>query len=198
MKRNVIFLIVSLIIGMLSGLSVYFYDYFYPEKYVKTESGEYVNITVAKNTTTFPVTKNTQFQIEHFYAEEERSLIENVGNIPILIGCDKAGVEKYVKEYMKHPTSKESEEGLSSYELVSYNNNVICLRKTYKLPEYKGYYAKSNNGYVVILNGDAKTVYEYTQISVHILPEDIQEEVKQGYYLENETDLYNFLETYSS
>lgn len=198
MKRNIIFAIVSLLIGITAGLSVYLHHYFYPEKYMRTELGEYVNIAVAQNESTFPVTKKTQFWIEHFYVEDERTLIENVGNIPALIGCDKEGIEQYLKEYMTHLTTEESEEGLKSFQLVSYKQNEIRLRKTYKVPEYDGYYAKSYNGYIVILNGDEKTVYEYTQISVHTLPEEIQTKVKSGYYLETEMDLYNFLETYSS
>jgi len=198
MKRSMIFAVVSLAIGIITGLSIYLYHFFYPEKYVKTDTGEYVNIAVANNPSTFPVSKKTQFVIEHYYEDEQRTLTENVGNIPVLLGCEKDGVESYLKEYMTHLSAEERQNGLSSYTLISYNGNTIHLRKTYKLPEYNGYYAKSFNGYIVILNGDEKTVYEYTQISVSVLPEELQKEVHTGLYLENEADLYNFLETYSS
>ncbi len=198
MKRNVIFAIISLTIGIVLGLSVWLYNYFYPDEYIRLENGEYVNIAVATSPQTFPVTKDTQFEIEHFYEEEQRTLTENVGNMPILLGCDKKGVEAYLEEYMKHLSAEERAEGLAAYQLVSYKDNTICLRKTYRTPEYNGFYAKSFNGYIVILKGDEKTVYDYTQISVHMLPEDLQKQIQQGYYLENETDLYNFLETYSS
>lgn len=198
MKRNIIFAIASLSIGIILGLSVYLYHYFYPENYVKTDSGEYVHVAVANNQNTFPVTKETQFEIEHYYLDEERRLIENVGNIPILIGCDKEGVQSYLKEYMTHLETEERTKGLSSFEMISYSDNVIKLRKTYVQPIYEGFYAKSFNGYIVIMNGDEKTVYEYTQISVHVLPEKIQNELQSGYFLEDETALYNFLETYSS
>lgn len=198
MKRNIIFAILALAIGIICGLSVYLYGYFYPENYIMTESGEYQNVAVANSTETFPVTKETQFDIEYYYENEQRTLTERVGNMPILLGCNKTGVEKYLDEYMSHLSNEERAEGLVSYRLVSYSNNVICLRKTYKIPDYTGYYAKSFNGYIVILNGDEKTVYEYTQIPVNSLPENIQKEMKDGYFLENEIDLYNFLETYSS
>ncbi len=198
MKRNIIFAIASLSIGIILGVSVYLYHYFYPQNYVKTDKGEYVHITVANNKNTFPVTKDTEFEIEHYYAEEDRLLTEDAGNLPVLIGCDKEGVLSYLKEYMKHLDMEERTQGLSSFELISYSDNVIKLRKTYTKPSYEGFFAKNFNGYIVILNGDEKTVYEYTQISVHLLPEDIQKELKSGYYLEDETQLYNFLETYSS
>lgn len=198
MKRNIIFAVVSLMIGLLLGLSVYLYDYFYPQEYIKTDSGEYVNIAVVNNPVTFPVTKDTQFEIEHFYVDEQRTLTENVGNMPVLIGCDKSGLKHYLDEYMKHLSAEEKSEGLSSYEMVSYANNVITLRKTYQIPTYEGYYAKSFNGTIVILKGDEKTVYEYTQISVNVLPADLQKEAQDGFFLEDENALYNFLETYSS
>lgn len=198
MKRNIIFAVVSLGIGLILGLSVFLYDYFYPQEYIKTDSGEYVNIAVANNPVTFPVTKDTQFEIEHFYVDEQRTLTENVGNMPVLIGCDKKELEQYLGEYMKHLSAEEKAEGLSSYEMVSYANNVITLRKTYQIPIYEGYYAKSFNGTIVILKGDEKTVYEYTQISVNVLPEDLQKEAQDGFFLEDENALYNFLETYSS
>lgn len=198
MKRSMIFAILAIVISVIAGLLVYLYGFFYPDKYVKLDNGEYVNITVAKNTSTFPITTETRFEIEHFYVEDKRTLVEQINEIPILLGCDKEGVERYLNEYMNHLSAEEREEGLSDFQLVSYNKNVIRFRKIYSIPDYEGYYAKSFNGYIVIMNGDEKTVYDYTQISVHLLPEDLQEEVRAGYYLEDETALYNFLETYSS
>lgn len=198
MKRNVIFAVISFAIGLILGISVFLYHYFYPQEYVRTESGEYVNIAVANNPVTFPVSRDTQFKVEHYYADEKRILTENVGNIPVLIGCDKKELEKYLDDYMTHLSASEKEDGLSSYELVSYAGNVITLRKTYQMPIYEGYYAKSFNGTIVILKGDEKTVYDYTQILVNTLPEDIQKKVQAGFFLEDENELYNFLETYSS
>lgn len=198
MKRNMIFAVVSLGIGIVLSVFVYLYNYFYPQQYVQTQSGEYVNIAVINNPITFPVTKDTQFEIEHFYVDEQRTLTENAGNIPILIGCDKQELEQYLDEYMTHLSAEEKSQGLSSYEMVSYVNNVITLRKTYQIPTYEGYYAKSFNGTIVILKGDEKTVYEYTQISVSELPKDLQKEVQNGFFLEDDHELYNFMETYSS
>ena len=103
-----------------------------------------------------------------------------------------------VMKSIQNIPKEEQEKGLISYTLTSYQGNTLYFRKTYDQPVYNGYYAKSFNGYVVILNGDEKTVYEYTQIPIHLLPDDIRSSVMSGYYLENETDLYNFLENYSS
>lgn len=197
MKRNLIFAAAALLIGVMAGVFVYFSGFFYPKQYVKDESGEYVNVTTPK-ADTFPVTKDTVFEIEYYYPEEKRTLTEQVDDIPALLGCGRQGVEHYLKEYMEHLSHEEKEQGLTSYELVSYSGNTICLRKTFRKPEYNGYLAQSFNGTIVILNGDGKTVFEYTQIPISNLPEELQEKVIVGYRLENEEDLYSFLENYSS
>lgn len=197
MKRNLIFAVIALLIGILAGAYVYFASFFYPKQYVQNEAGEYVNVTAPK-AETFPVTKDTVFEIEHYYPDEKRKLTEQVGSIPALLGCDKQGVQDYMKDYMEHLSYEEKEKGLTSFDLISYHENTICLRKTYHEPQYNGYIAQSFNGTIVILNGDGKTVFEYTQIPISNLPEDLQEQVILGYPLESEEDLYSFLENYSS
>lgn len=198
MKRNIIFAVFALLTGVIAAVSVYAYQYFYPEKYIRTQDGHYENVTTVKEQSPFPITQETHFQVDYYYKEEDRTLTENIGSIPALLGCDKAGVERYLKDYMRHLSKEEQEEGLVSYGMIAYRGNTIYLRKTYQKPVYNGYYAKSFNGYVVIMNGDEKTVYEYTQIPIHLLPDEMKEQVMNGYYLDNEEDLYNFLENYSS
>lgn len=198
MKRNLFFAFSSVFIGILALLGALFYMFFYPKLYVKdTDTGEYVHVTASEESP-FPVSKKTIFQIEHYYPDEERTLIEEVRDFPALLGCDKAGVEAYLTDYMKHLSYEERAEGLSSYELTAYHDHTICLRKTYQKTEYTGFIAKSFNGTVVILKGDGKTVYEYTDIQIHNLPSELKEQVVEGYVLEDEEALYGFLENYSS
>ena len=184
--------------GILSFGGVMFNKYFYPKNYEKNEDGEYINITVSEHKNTFPVNKSTIFNVEYFYPDENRLLKEQLKYIPAMLGCDKEGVEKYLNDYMDNLSKKEQEEGLVSYEMISYKDNEITLRKTFRKPELKGYYAKSFNGLIVILNGDEKTVYEYTQISLASLPEDMREDILKGYYIESEEELYSFLENFTS
>ena len=60
------------------------------------------------------------------------------------------------------------------------------------------YYLKELNGYVVVYLSDKKTVYEYTDISLEGLPENLQKEIQNGKYIETSESLYGFLENYSS
>ena len=54
------------------------------------------------------------------------------------------------------------------------------------------------NGYVAVYMSDRETVYEYTDILVSELPYVLQNEIKNGKYVENMQELYGFLENYSS
>ncbi len=198
MKRSLYFAFFAIAIGIISLGATYFTRYFYPENYVKDKTGNYINITVSENNSTFPVNKSTVFNVEYDYPEEGRLLKEQLKCIPALLGCDKEGVEKYLNDYMNHLSREDREKGLVSYKMISYNSNEITLRKTFRSSTTDGFYAKSFNGLIVILKSDEKTVYEYTQISISSLPEDIREDILKGYYLENEEELYNFLENYTS
>ena len=60
------------------------------------------------------------------------------------------------------------------------------------------YYLMEVNGYVVVFLSDKKTAYDYTSIEVSTLPTELQNEVKNGKYIESTQLLYSFLENYSS
>ena len=60
------------------------------------------------------------------------------------------------------------------------------------------YFLMEVNGYVVVYMSDRETVYEYTNIQVSELPYLLQNEIKNGKYMENQEALYGFLENYSS
>ncbi|GFI50895.1 hypothetical protein AALB51_04685 [Lachnospiraceae bacterium 62-26] len=60
------------------------------------------------------------------------------------------------------------------------------------------YYLMEVNGYVVVYMSDKKTPYEYTDIKCDGLPSEMQEEIKNGKYMEDAKALYGFLENYSS
>lgn len=60
------------------------------------------------------------------------------------------------------------------------------------------FYLQPLNGYVVVYLEDRKTIFEYTDIKVSELPEEIQEEIEQGKAIAGLEKLYGFLENYSS
>lgn len=62
----------------------------------------------------------------------------------------------------------------------------------------EGYYICGLHGYIVVYLNDKKTIFEVTNIALTHLPKELQEEIKDGKYVETEEELYGFLENYSS
>lgn len=197
MKRNIFFAVWAVILPVLVFGLYNLYCYFYPRQYVQNKNGEYINVN-AKDQDTFPITKDTTFVMEYYYPEENRVLRENIKSIPDLLGCSEEAVRTYLNDYMKHLNKSDQEKGLCKYEMVSYHGQEIRLRKTYRQSRQNGFIAKSYNGMIVILKNDGRTVYEYTEINIAGLPEDLREQIQNGLAIENEEALYNFLENYSS
>ena len=60
------------------------------------------------------------------------------------------------------------------------------------------YYLNELHGYVAVYLQDGTTLYETTSLSVNNLPDEVQQDLKNGIYLKSTEELYGFLENYSS
>lgn len=60
------------------------------------------------------------------------------------------------------------------------------------------YYLVEEFGYVNIYQADRETIYEYTNITMDMLPAELQLEISKGKGMASEGELYDFLENYSS
>lgn len=60
------------------------------------------------------------------------------------------------------------------------------------------FYLKDLNGFIAVYKSDKKTIYEYTNIVVEDLPEDVRQEILDGKEIRTVEKLYGFLENYSS
>lgn len=67
-----------------------------------------------------------------------------------------------------------------------------------KAEKEEGFYLAELNGYIVVYREDKKTIYEYTNILVADLPENLQEEILDWKKINSIQELYGFLENYSS
>lgn len=67
-----------------------------------------------------------------------------------------------------------------------------------KAEKDEGFYLAELNGYLVVYREDKKTIYEYTNILVADLPENVQEEILEWKKMDSIQELYGFLENYSS
>ena len=57
---------------------------------------------------------------------------------------------------------------------------------------------RNYHNYVTVYTLPEDTLYEYTDVILDVLPEETKEKIRQGKYLRNEEELYNFLENYTS
>ena len=74
-------------------------------------------------------------------------------------------------------------------------DNAIEISQTYiSYP----YYIKDDNGRLVVYEAKTQSIYAQTGIETSTLPVEIQLHLDAGIFFENEEDLYNFLESYSS
>lgn len=64
--------------------------------------------------------------------------------------------------------------------------------------ESYAYYLVEEFGYVNIYLADKESIYEYTDITIDSLPENLQLEICTGKGIADEQELYDFLENYSS
>lgn len=77
-------------------------------------------------------------------------------------------------------------------------DRVSEVKESLNVAEPYAYVLMEEQGYVTVYHADRKTLYATTDIRVMELPETLQEELKEGKYIESEEQLYNFLENYSS
>ena len=116
-----------------------------------------------------------------------------------LIGMTRDELTEYVARYLETMSLAEYEAGLTAYDIVSFSENKVVLRKTYdasKIP-YK-YYVNISDGMVTVFYSDLKSVYEYTHIPAVDLSEEDRIALVEGIYVKNREELYSILEGFSS
>lgn len=108
-----------------------------------------------------------------------------------VIGCyqavdfqNKAAQEKSAKEEQLRQTVRETETELEMLPVV-------------RMQDYK-FVIVEEADYLTVYFADRKTVYEYTAIRYSDLEDSLRQKIRQGYCIENEEELFGFLENYST
>ena len=115
------------------------------------------------------------------------------------IGMTRDRLSEELKEYAGKPSLTDKELGFTYIELVSFSPERVVIRKSYeKKAEQTGFFLLNENHYVVVYDRSLEQVYLNTDILTRELPEELQEEILHMKFIENEEELYNFLESYSS
>lgn len=78
------------------------------------------------------------------------------------------------------------------------------VEKELEKPQVQGtvvedkFYLAEDQGMVTVYRTSNDEIYEYTNIMVKNLPEEIQQEIMERKFIKDEETLYNFLESYTS
>ena len=202
-------------IGILGGIKLeqFFYPYTgkeNPEKQWIQEENLESDIPLPADTGEEPEAKAVTANSETLSADTEYILIETdllhetevetSWRIPTqYIGMDRDQFLMAVENYAKYPPLSEIERGFVSMEVEAFARERVVVRVNYQYPEPDGgFYLAVRDHEVVVYLTDKQTIFINTGIMLDSLPENIQQQVIQMFYMEDEGKLYNFLETYSS
>ncbi|MDE6971498.1 MAG: hypothetical protein K2P38_00075 [Lachnospiraceae bacterium] len=179
-------------------------EYFYPgdEKTVimpeepEVKVKEQIQVSVSDEPV---VTADTQYIVQE-YDMGDTTVQENEVKAPDkFIGLDRERLAEEIDNYNQNPSLTDLEKGFRYMELVSFSDKKVVVKKSYELPEEdKGFFLMNENHYVVVYDQSLTEVYMNTDILVEDLSAELQEEIIQMKYVENEKELFNFLESYSS
>lgn len=194
-------------------------QFFYPNKYGRTPLlSQEMEKSSIENTKTASRKENGQEQVietamekapvitaDTLYLIEEVNLSdgtvkESEEPVPVkYIGLDRLALIDELNAYDKNPALSDLKLGFQTIELSSFSKDRVVICKYYRREEEpKGYYLMVADHYVTVYESDRQTVHMNTDILLSGLGEELQSEIIQGKFIEDEQALYNFLESYSS
>ncbi len=184
-------------------------QFFYPNKYGETGNGtaalyqdgekakEQVIETAVEKAPV--ITADTVYFIEEINLSDG-TVQEKEEEIPVkYIGLDREELLGELEAYDNNPALSDLKMGFQNIELSSFSRDRVVVCKYYRPePEEKGFYLMVADHFVIVYEKDKKTIHTNTDILLESLSEELQTEIIRGKYIENEQELYNFLESYSS
>lgn len=155
-----------------------------------------IPVTAGKENFILPETRLTT-EIVNLKTGEE--YIESSPMPSLYLGLEKDELLSELNDYVIDMPIKEREQGLVSFDIESYSTQEVVLRKTYYPDDnFKKYYMIYKQGRIIVYYSDRKTVFEYPDIKFYELPANIQSKLLTGMEIKDESELYNFLQNYSS
>lgn len=143
--------------------------------------------------------ETASYFLETVYLQSQTEEREQLALPGFMVGIDFRGLNAYVQGYMESMPVNEYLNGLVSYEIVSFAQDKVVLRKTYDETKVENQFYISRKGdFIVVYYSDLKTVYEYTEIRVDSLTEEMRQMLEQGFYVKDAQELYGILEGYTS
>lgn len=137
--------------------------------------------------------------LETCYLQSQTEEREQLAIPGFMVGIDRRELTAYIEGYMEAMPINEYLAGLVAYEIVSFSEDRVVLRKTYDESRVENqFYLCQKGDFIVVYYSDLRTVYEYTEIRVDSLQEEMQNSIEQGFYVKDAQELYSILEGYTS
>ena len=128
------------------------------------------------------------------------TVMETASRLPSkYVGMNREQFLQAMDIYEMSPPLSELERGFIGLEVLSFSRDRVVIQMNYRYvqPSSSFYLAVYDNEVVVYLD-DRKTIYIETEIALDSLPEEVQRDIMEMMWVENEEALYDFLESYSS
>ena len=180
---------------------ILYLDYFYPNKY------NILGENIISDIRTYPVTNISEMIITcdtKYLLLEQNNLTGEINTLEIPMpekywGMNRTTLEENLYEYLSDPTLEDIEKGLIDIQLESFSSTEVLVRKLYQPVEKNmGYYLMVQEGKIVVMEKDKKTIYLTTDIYAEALSDSLKQELIQGKYINDIEELYGFLESYTS
>lgn len=146
------------------------------------------------------ITPSTKYRLQN-YDIKNGTMTEEVKDASpgYLVGLNRVEVIEYLYDYMQDLTLSEYEKGLTNFELIRFSKDEVTIRKTYNIDKVENqFYITTQNDFIVIYYGDAKTVYEYTNLSIANLTQFEKMQLENGIFAKDINEVYALLENYTS
>ena len=152
-----------------------------------------LSVSTKQNVTTC----DTVFEVESYVGN---SYMHSVESIPFsFTGLNRDELLKEIERYELSPSFADKQNGFESIELLSFHPDKITVKKTYKEEQEKIiYYIKAVNHELIVYRSDLNEAYMPTDLTLEMLPENVQQEIIETKCFNDIRDVYDFLLSYSS
>lgn len=122
----------------------------------------------------------------------------SIGLFVLFLGCVAliGAAYQFSFQYSKKQAEEEARMKQEIMESVKEEEDAVAAEGNVSKGEV--FYLMDLNGFVAVYKADKETIYEYTNIVVEDLPEDVRQEIQEGKEIRSVEKLYGFLENYSS
>ena len=167
------------------------------EKYTRKSNEKETEIDLSVSTKQNVTTCDTVYEVERYVGNE---YMHSTEAIPFsFTGLNREELLYEIERYEMSPTFADKQDGFVSIELLSFHPNKIIVKKVYEEEREKIiYYIKAINHELVVYRSDQEEAYMPTDLTLDMLPYEVQQEVINTKCFNDIREVYDFLESYTS